>query len=80
MANSTKYLLAEQVQTRLAGGLGASQPVQNGDIVKAIEQIINSMFQMQYYNATYSGQQKVNQAILFPTRLTNAELASLTTI
>ncbi len=52
MANSTKYLLAEQVQTRLAGGLGASQPVQNGDIVKAIEQIINSMFQMQYYNAT----------------------------
>ena len=52
MANSTKYLLAEQVQTRLAGGLGASQPVQNEDIVKAIEQIINSMFQMQYYNAT----------------------------
>ena len=53
MANSTKYLLAEQVQTRLAGGYrDASQPVQNVDIVKAIEQIINSMFQMQYYNAT----------------------------
>jgi hypothetical protein len=53
MANSTKYLLAEQVQTRLAGGFrDASQPVQNVDIVKAIEQIINSMFQMQYYNAT----------------------------
>jgi len=39
-----------------------------------------STFGLQYYNATYSGQQKVNQAILFPTRLTNAELASLTTI
>ena len=53
MANSTKYLLAEQVQTRLAGGFrDANQPVQNEDIVKAIEQIINSMFQMQYYNAT----------------------------
>ena len=46
MANSTKYLLAEQVQTRLAGGFrDANQPVQNEDIVKAIEQIINSMFQ-----------------------------------
>lgn len=53
MANSTKYLLAEQVQTRLAGGFrDANQPVQNEDIVKAIEQIINSMFQMQYYSAT----------------------------
>jgi len=53
MANSTKYLLAEQVQIRLAGGFrDANQPVQNEDIVKAIEQIINSMFQMQYYNAT----------------------------
>ena len=53
MANSTKSLLAEQVQTRLAGGFrDANQPVQNEDIVKAIEQIINSMFQMQYYNAT----------------------------
>jgi len=39
-----------------------------------------STFGLQYYNATYSGQQKVNQVILFPTRLTNAELASLTTI
>jgi hypothetical protein len=53
MANSTKYLLAEQVQTRLAGGFrDANQPVQTEDIIKAIEQIINSMFQMQYYSAT----------------------------
>ena len=39
-----------------------------------------STFGLQYYNATFNGEQKVNQAALFPTRLTNAELASLTTI
>ena len=39
-----------------------------------------STFGLQYYLSTYTGQQKVNQAILFPTRLTNTQLASLTTI
>jgi hypothetical protein len=39
-----------------------------------------SEFGFQYYNATFNGEQKVNQAVIFPTRLTNAELASLTTI
>jgi len=53
MANSSKYLLAEQIQTRLAGGFrDANQPVQTEDIVKAFEQIINSMFKSEYYNVT----------------------------
>ena len=39
-----------------------------------------STFGLQYYNATFNGEQKVNQCALFPTRLTNAELASLTTL
>jgi len=34
----------------------------------------------QYYNTAYNGQQKVNQALLFKTRLTNSELSALTTI
>lgn len=32
------------------------------------------------YEITPSGHQQINQSVLFPTRLTNAELASLTTI
>jgi hypothetical protein len=39
-----------------------------------------STFGLQYYTSGASGSQQVNQAIIFPTRLTNAELASLTTI
>jgi hypothetical protein len=39
-----------------------------------------STFALQYYNAAYLGQQKVNQALLFKTRLTNAQLAELTTL
>jgi len=39
-----------------------------------------STFALQYYNSSYFGQQKVNQAAIFPTRLTNSELASLTTL
>jgi hypothetical protein len=39
-----------------------------------------STFGLQYYLSAYTGNQKVNQAVLFKTRLTNAELASLTTI
>ena len=38
-----------------------------------------STFALQYYNSTYLGQQYVNSVAIFPTRLTNAELASLTT-
>ena len=38
-----------------------------------------STFGLQYHNATYLGQQKVNQAQLYKTRLTNTELATLTT-
>jgi hypothetical protein len=53
MANSTKFLLAEQVLTRLAGGYrDVAQSVQMEDVVKAIEQVINTMFQTQYYSAT----------------------------
>ena len=37
-------------------------------------------FGLQYYTSNYQGQQKVNQCAIFKTRLTNAELASLTTI
>jgi hypothetical protein len=39
-----------------------------------------STFALQYYNAAYLGQQKVNQVLLFKTRLTNAQLAELTTL
>jgi hypothetical protein len=39
-----------------------------------------STFGLQYYLSTYTGSQKVNQCAIFKTRLTNAELASLTTI
>jgi hypothetical protein len=39
-----------------------------------------STFSLQYYNTVFNGQQKVNQCAIFKTRLTNAELASLTTI
>ena len=39
-----------------------------------------STFGLQYHNAVYSGQQKVNQAQLYKTRLSNTELATLTTI
>lgn len=53
MAGTTKYLMAEQILTRLAGGYrDNNQPVQMEDVVKAIEQVVNSTFQMQYYSAT----------------------------
>lgn len=53
MAGTTKYLMAEQILTRLAGGYrDSNQPVQMEDVVKAIEQVVNSTFQMQYYSAT----------------------------
>ena len=53
MANSTKFLMAEQVLLRLAGGYrDVAQSVQMEDVVKAIEQVINTMFQTQYYSAT----------------------------
>ena len=53
MAGTTKYLMAEQILTRLAGGYrDSNQPVQMEDVVKAIEQVINTMFQTQYYSAT----------------------------
>jgi len=39
-----------------------------------------SEFGLQYINSTFASNQKVNQAILFPTRLSNSELASLTTL
>lgn len=52
MAGTTKYLMAEQVLIRLAGGFrDVSQSVQMEDVVKSIEQVINSMFQMQYYSS-----------------------------
>src|SRR5512136_2406077 len=52
MAGTTKYLMAEQVLTRLPGGFrDVNQSVQMEDVVKSIEQVINSMFQMQYYSA-----------------------------
>jgi hypothetical protein len=37
-------------------------------------------FALQYYSSTFLGKQKVNQATLFKTRLSNDELAALTTI
>jgi hypothetical protein len=53
MANSTKFLMAEQILLRLAGGYrDVAQSVQMEDVVKAIEQVINTMFQTQYYSAT----------------------------
>lgn len=39
-----------------------------------------STFGFQYYASVYNSQQKVNQTVIFPTRLTNAELALLTTL
>jgi hypothetical protein len=51
--SSTKKILAEQVLSRLAGGyIDTSDPVQIEDVIKSIEQVINSMFKMEYYNAT----------------------------
>ena len=35
-------------------------------------------FGFQYHNSAFEGQQRVNQALLFPTRLSNADLAALT--
>lgn len=53
MANSTKFLMAEQILMRLAGGYrDVAQSVQMEDVIKAIEQVINSIFQTQYYSAT----------------------------
>jgi hypothetical protein len=39
-----------------------------------------SEFGLQYYNTEFYGQQKVNSSALWQTRLTNAQLAQLTTI
>jgi hypothetical protein len=39
-----------------------------------------STFALQYYNSGYFGQQKVNQCAIFKTRLSNSELASLTSL
>lgn len=51
--SSTKKILAEQVLIRLAGGYrDSNDPVQIEDVIKSIEQVINSMFKMEYYNAT----------------------------
>jgi hypothetical protein len=39
-----------------------------------------SEFGFQYYNTNYNGQQKVNQVLLFKTRLSNSSLAELTSL
>jgi hypothetical protein len=39
-----------------------------------------STFGLQYYLSAYTGNQKVNQAAIFKTRLSNSELQSLTTL
>lgn len=39
-----------------------------------------STFGLQYYNSVFYGSQKVNQALIFKRRLTNTELANLTTL
>ena len=39
-----------------------------------------SEFGLQYFVSAYAGSQNVNQAVLFKTRLTNTELAALTTL
>ena len=49
MANTTKYLLAEQVMYRISGGYpDVSSPVDRRDIYKAIEQLINSQYKYQF--------------------------------
>ncbi len=51
MPNTTKYLLAEQVQMRLEGGyVDIAAAVQREDIYKAIEQKINSIFKMEQFS------------------------------
>lgn len=39
-----------------------------------------STFGIQYYSTIFNGQQKVNQALVFKTRLTNAQMQELTTL
>ena len=51
MPNTTKYLLAEQVQMRLEGGYpDIAQAVQRPDLYKAIEQKINAMYKMSQFS------------------------------
>jgi len=50
---STKKIISEQVLFRLYGGqIDTAAPVQQEDIWKALEQIINNTFRLQQFNAT----------------------------
>ena len=75
MANSTKFLMAEQVLLRLAGGYrDVAQSVQMEDVVKAIEQVINTMFQTQYYSATLPTGETVPDNLMIAFNIINSSI------
>ena len=50
---STKYLISEQVITKLAGGYpDIADSVQKADLYKRIEQKVNAMYKMQHFSIT----------------------------
>ena len=58
------YMNGVQIGTDISGTVGS----------------MSNLYVGSYYTANYNANGGINQAVLFPTRLTNAELATLTTI
>lgn len=65
---STKKLIAEQIRYKIYGGYpDVNAPIQESDVVKAIEQNINAKYKAQYFNTTLpSGETIPNNTALMP--------------
>lgn len=68
MASSTKVLMAQQILYRIYGGYpDVNSPIQEPDVIKAIEQCINGRYKTQYYNEILpSGETIPNNSALMP--------------
>lgn len=68
MPNTTKYLIAEQVQLRLEGGYAdIAASVQREDLYKAIEQKVNAMFKMQQFSTNLPNGETIPEGLMMAT-------------
>lgn len=74
---ATKTLMAQQILYRIYGGYpDVNSPIQEPDVIKAIEQCINYRYKTQYYNEILpSGETIPNNSALMP--FTNVAVAAL---
>lgn len=66
MSGITKFVVAEQVLFRLAGGVPDTNfPVQHEDVYKALEQKVNSLFKLKHFDTTLpSGETMPDNAMI----------------